>query len=155
MYAFKKILVLTDFSPAAWSAVQYGLSLGGPETPSVTLLHVFPASSRFDGKEAPLPAGLNLTDQQVVDNIRKRMEQFCQELREQHQVLVDSVILEGGVRKRILEYLNENRFDLVIAGVNSNGADNHPGSHIMQIIEQANAPVLVIPNRVIVEKALV
>ena len=53
----------------------------------------------------------------------------------------------GWVDIEILDYINKNNFDLVIMGVNSNGLDNRPGSHISKIIEKANAPVLVIPNK--------
>lgn len=145
MHSFNNILIPTDFSPAAWSAVQFGLSLVKSVDSQLTLLHVFPYLAKFDRRKGHL----NNADLKTVDNIKKQMDEFCKELETNSSVNVKAVLLGGGVEKEILEFVERNVFDLIIMGVNSNGMDNHPGSHLSHIIEKANAPVLVIPNKLV------
>lgn len=144
MQLFNNILIPTDFSPAAWNAVQLALKLVGTRRSSLTLLHIFPNTARFD----KVKTQLGHQDQRTIDNIREQMEEFCQGLGARKHVKINSVISVGGVEEEILQYMEENTFDLIIMGVNSNGMDNQPGSHLATIIEKANTPVLVMPNKI-------
>jgi|GEM_PF-1264213 len=147
MQRFHNILIPTDFSQAAWNAVQLGLSLACTENSRITLLHVYPSSAKFttSAKNANSKDDFNLKE------LYKDMNEFCDSLRKNSKSEIIPVVVRGKVEKEILTYLGENAFDMVILGVNSNGTDNHPGSHVSAIIEKANAPVLVIPNQLIPE----
>lgn len=147
MYSFEKILIPTDFSPAAWNAVQLGLGLVESRSSQLTLLHVFPSSAKFDRRKAHL----NDDDLKIIHSIKEQMDGFCLELGKNNRTKINAVILGGGVENEILKFVDKNRFDLIIMGVNSNGLDNQPGSHISNIIQKANAPVLVIPNKLVKE----
>lgn len=143
MHSFTNILIPTDFSQAAWNAVQLGLSMVGSESSKITLLHVFPSQARFSKGKKELPAA----DQEQVKSLQNQMSEFCSVLQRSTKAQICPVILEGDVEPEILSFLALNSFEIVIMGVNSNGTDNTPGSHLSPIIQNANAPVLVIPNQ--------
>lgn len=142
MHLFKNILIPTDFSQAAWKAVNLGMSMISPHDSRLTLLHVFPSSAKFiNGKKDE-----DLEDEKHLISLQKQMDEFCQTLERSAAIRVVPVILKGKVEPEILNYILENDFDIVIMGVNSNGMDNTPGSHVSNIISNANAPVMVVPN---------
>ncbi len=141
MSPFQHILIPTDFSHSAWKAVQMGLTLADHEDSSIVLLHVFPSSAKFtNGKK------VSLEDEKQIQSLQEQMDDFCKSLQESSRATIIPKILRGKVEHEILQYIDKYAFDMVILGINSNGADNHPGSHVSNIIEQANAPVMVIPN---------
>lgn len=143
MHSFNNILIPTDFSPAAWNATQFALSLIKTAGSRLTLLHVFAHSAKFSSKKTHL----NSSDLKTLGNIKDQMDEFCRELEVMTSGDVHAVILSGGVEKEIVKFVEKNPFDLIIMGVNSNGLDNQPGSHLNNIIEKVNAPVLIIPNK--------
>lgn len=151
MQAFKNILIPTDFSPAAWNAVQLGSNLAKAGYTEITLLHVFPSSAKFDSRKGEL----DIKDLDAIDEIKMQMDSFCMDLHGQYNVKYHPVILGGAVHEEICQYIHENDFDLVMIGVNSNGVDNTPGSHTSEIISNCHAPVLVVPNQLTNEKTLV
>lgn len=151
MQAFKNILIPTDFSSAAWNAVQLGANLAKSGYTEITLLHVFPSSARFDSRKGEL----DIQDLNAIDDIKLQMDVFCVDLHSQYKVVFHPVILGGAVQEEICQYIKENDFDLVIIGVNSNGVDNKPGSHTSEIIENSHTPVMVAPNHLVNAKTLV
>lgn len=142
MSSFRNILVPTDFSSAAWHAVLISLELVADEHSKITLLHVFPYSAKFDRKKGHLKD----QDLEAIAAIKLQMDEFCKELGGKTKAKVRSEVLAGGVESEILGHITKDNFDLIIMGVNSNGLDNYPGSHVTNIIEKAVAPVLVVPN---------
>jgi len=142
MIQFKKILIPTDFSPAAWNAINMAINISCGKTASITLLHVYPANAKFDTRTKNHDSELN----EDLKRLKQRMTTFSDELSKGKDLEIDSVILTGWVDEEILSFIQKNEFDLVIMGVNSNGLDNRPGSHITQMIEQTSTPLMVIPN---------
>lgn len=149
MHSFQNILIPTDFSQAAWNAVQMGLALADKKQSKLILLHVFPSAAKFGADKKT-----SREDEQLLKSLQKQMDEFCLSLQKNSTVTIIPVILEGKVEKEILGYVEHNEFDVVILGVNSNGSDNLPGSHISQIIEHANAPVMVIPNHILSQEKI-
>lgn len=150
MSLFKNILIPTDFSGAAWEAVQIGLDLAGGKHSKITLLHIFPYSAKFDHRKGRL----NDKDLAAINSIKMQLNEFCDDLAKKVTGQVASTVLPGGVEAEILRFIAENQFDLIVMGVNSTGVDNHPGSHLTNIIEKSSVPVLVVPNKLAVEKIL-
>lgn len=114
----------------------------GDKKASITLLHVYPASAKFDKRTKSLNSELDAD----LKRLEQRMTTFSEGLSKGKDLEIDSVILSGWVDEEILSFIHKNKFDLVIMGVNSNGLDNRPGSHITQMIEQTSTPLMVIPN---------
>jgi nucleotide-binding universal stress UspA family protein len=142
MSSFKNILVPTDFSSAAWHAVQISLGLVADSHSRITLLHVFPYSAKFDRRKGHLKD----QDLEALELIKKQMDDFCLELGGKTKAVIASEVIAGGVESEILKFIANDHFDLIVMGVNSNGLDNYPGSHVTNIIEKAISPVLVVPN---------
>ncbi|MFT7031420.1 MAG: nucleotide-binding universal stress UspA family protein [Marinoscillum sp.] len=142
MNAFRKLLIPTDFSMAAWNAVQQGLKMIEPDG-VLTLLHVFPSRAKFSTEDAQ---GED-PDESLKDVLKTQLDEFCSSLRRHRDFEVISVILHGDVDEEIVSFIQKNEFDAVIMGINSNGLDNEPGSHIKDILAKANLPVMVVPNQ--------
>ncbi len=142
MFQIKRILIPTDFSPAAWNAMNMAISMCHKKSGSITLLHVFPAGAKFDKHIKNLNEELDAD----MDLTKQRMVSFSRELSRSKKLVIDSVILKGWVDEEILFFVQNNDFDLVIMGVNGNGMDNRPGSHITKMIEQTSTPLMVVPN---------
>ncbi len=143
MNAFKKLLIPTDFSMAAWNAVQQGLKLIEPNG-ELTLLHVFPSRAKFTKQDAH---GQD-PDDSLKDVLKTQLDDFCRTLKLHRDFDVVPVILQGVVGQEILKFIHENEFEAIIMGMNSNGQDNEPGSHIKDILVKANIPVMIVPNSI-------
>lgn len=146
MQLFKNILIPTDFSQAAWNAVQIGVSLMAAASPGIrgqlTLLHIFPQTAKFVNQSF-----FSSSDLKAIDEIKRQVDEFCTELQGSNGVNVNGVLLSGGVEAGILDFVKAHPQDLIIMGVNSTGNDNQPGSHLRSVIEKVYTPVLVIPNK--------
>ncbi|XOV95385.1 MAG: universal stress protein [Bacteroidota bacterium] len=147
MYLFDKVLVPTDFGPAAWNAIKIAIDICRDGSSSITLLHIFPSSARFDKKTRRV----KIEDNQEMERIKQKMKALCDELTKGKNLIIDSVILKGWVEEEILDFIKKNKFDLVVMGVNSNGLDNRPGSHITKMIERTSTPLMIIPNTLVKE----
>lgn len=151
MQKFKNILIPTDFSNAAWNAVQLGLELTNAQVVSITLLHVFPSAAKFNSTKPELGA----KELHTIERIKGQMDTLCADFTKGRNINLQPIILGGSVEEEIMECLRENEFDLIIMGVNSNGQDNEPGSHTAMIIANCQIPVLVVPNQDVSNGSLV
>ncbi len=132
---FHNILIPTDFSPAAWRAIQAGVHVGRRNQSSIFLLHVYPNPAPFD-----------LEDEASLVNIKSRMQQFVDNLVVNNHPTIKSHVTTGIVEEELLKFIQEHPVDLVILGVNGNGQDNHVGSNAARILHTCNAPVMIVPN---------
>jgi len=128
-------LIATDFSPAAWQAIKAGVALAKIPSANVVLLHVFPNSTE----------GLDETERSHYLHIKNKISQIANELSQDNDLFIDSVILKGNVAEVIRKYIKEHNIDIILMGANSSNLDSHLGSHTTLIIESCKAPVMVIP----------
>lgn len=142
MNNFRNLLVPTDFGPAAWNALNIAIEMCSDKKSKVTLLHIYPSSAKFSSRSN----NNNHNDSPEMDRIRNKMMSISTELVNGRDIQIESVILRGWVEKEIIDFLEENSFDLIVMGVNSNGLNNRPGSHITKMIETTGTPLMVIPN---------
>lgn len=138
----KKILIPTDFSPAAWQAVQYGLNLAEMHDAEVTVLHVYPSQNKY---MAWIKSSEN-EDPEIIKDLNLKLRNFIESLRNGHVNQINYHITSGHVTNEILTYSQDRNFDLVIMGTNSGSTHNQPGSHTAEIIRKAGFPVLVVPG---------
>lgn len=144
---FKSILIPTDFSPAAWNAVQIGLMLGETYKARVSVLHVYPVSS------PGLTVNGNRTESLVktLSNVRSKMDKITNGLTEKSKINIENVVVSGNVKEQLEEFVSHHNFDLVIMGLNGTGSDESPGSHTSGMIKGSNRPVLVVPSNYVKE----
>lgn len=80
-----------------------------------------------------------------MKEINNHMKKICEEMMPDN-TMVSSAVLPGRVRVELMEFINRNRFDLVIMGINGDGGSANTGSNTKYMLEQSATPVLVIPN---------
>ncbi|MEP1095616.1 MAG: universal stress protein [Cyclobacteriaceae bacterium] len=137
---FKQILIPTDFSPAAWKAVEVGLNLCDQYDCEISILHIYPVASKFSKESSHddlLPK---------LDKVKEHMIKLSNDLKTDENTKINNLVVPGNIEKQLMDFVNQHSFDLVIVGVNSTGEDNSPGSHTAKLIEESRTPVLVIPN---------
>ncbi len=132
--------MLTDFSPASWNAIQMGLEMTRDNDAKLSILHVYPLTSRFldEKKQSELSPKLQ--------EVRFRMNQLTEKVFDKLTDKIENVVLSGNVEETMLQFIREHDFDLVIIGINSNGCDNEVGSHTLSLLRKSNIPVMIVPN---------
>ena len=144
MTRFTNILIPTDFSPAAWSAIKYGLRIAKREPTQLTLLHVYPTSH----KKEILAGTANPKELRNISEFEDEIQSLCRHLQPKHKnIKLNCAVKTGDVNQEILQHLKEQQCDLIIIGVNSNGHDNKAGKHAAAILETAEVPVMMVPNK--------
>ncbi|MEO9872021.1 universal stress protein [Ekhidna sp.] len=136
------ILIPTDFSPASWSAAQFGLEISRLNDEAIiSFLHVFPVSAKY--------AYTNelISHDSKIKEVEDRMNQLAQNLLDRAEEKIRNVVLSGNVENTTLRFIKEHQFDLVIVGINSNGRNNELGSHTVSVIKESGVPVMIVPNR--------
>jgi len=140
---FSNILIPTDFSPAAWSAIKYGLRVARQEPARLVLLHVYPMQKRNRGRLKE-----DSKESRGLAQFEKEMRTLCQQIQPSHKnIKLECAVKTGDVDQEILDFLDQEHCDLIIVGVNSNGEDNKVGKHAAKLLELARVPVMMIPNR--------
>lgn len=135
------ILIPTDFSPASWNATQFGLELSQLNSyVKLSFLHVYPVSSK-QLKNGDLKAA-----NKQIALMENRMNRLSHDLTESDD-LIKNVVLPGNVDEVMIQFIEENQFDLVIVGINSNGQNNDIGSHTINLIKESGIPVMIVPNK--------
>lgn len=133
------ILIPTDFSPASWSATKFALQFSNMSgSPKLRLLHVYPLSKKANEDDRG--------ENQIVEAVQQKMDKLLNDLVEDANGEIENVVVSGNVEEKLMEEIRENKSDLVIVGVNSNGVNNEIGSHTIRMIEKSGIPVLIVPN---------
>lgn len=136
------ILIPTDFSPASWNATQVGLELFHQcGEAKLSFLHVYPVTSK------QLENGNAEVTNERMKLMQNRMTQLSQDLSDKTEDRIDNVVLPGNVDEVMIQFIEENQFDLVIVGINSNGESNDIGSHTINVIKKSGVPVMIVPNK--------
>lgn len=136
------ILIPTDFSPASWHATQFGLEFSRLYTDAkLSFLHVYPVSSK------QLKVGNQSVTTERMELMKNRMNQLAHDLSEKSEELISNVVLPGNVDEVMIQFIQDNDFDLVIVGINGNGQNNDIGSHTIHVIRESGVPVMIVPNK--------
>jgi nucleotide-binding universal stress UspA family protein len=141
MRAIKKILVPTDFSPAAEEAFQMAQCLAKGTGASVTVFHVVlpPAFMSADGTVVSDASGEN--PKNLWDNLRKiQPEDSC--VRVEHEIIV----AKKSDASHILEAIDSLGGDLIVMGTTGRAGLKHLlfGSLAEDVVHKASCPVLVV-----------
>ncbi|WP_420318551.1 universal stress protein [Ekhidna sp.] len=135
------ILIPTDFSPASWKATQVGIELSQLDgNTKLSFLHVYPIASKYLNKD------IGVASQEMLERMKNRMNQLSHDLSDA-QDRIENVVLSGNVDDEMMNFIKNNHFDLVIVGINSNGANNEIGSHTIRMIKESGIPVMIVPNK--------
>lgn len=145
MVAIARILVPTDFSEPAAAALKYALALTTEFGSTLHLMHVVPEPYVY-------PWGTEVSTMPLVDLLTQSEAQAGERLK----TLVDNTGgLKGRVRTataigtpvdRILQYIADERIDLVVMGTHGRGAVGHLllGSVAERMVRRSPVPVLTV-----------
>jgi nucleotide-binding universal stress UspA family protein len=146
MIALKRILVATDFSEAADTALRYGRALARNFGAKLVLLHVTEdvASRLFagEGYGAVLPevqasveaVARTQLDERLVDNDPVPLP------------ATGEVITSSATAATIVDYARERQIDLIVVGTHGRGGVSHllMGSVAERVVRTAKCPVMVV-----------
>jgi nucleotide-binding universal stress UspA family protein len=146
MITIQKVLVATDFSPVAETALIYGRALARTFDAQLHLVHVVDDFSRFNYAEG---AGLlppSAFREEIARTGREKLESTLGE-DDRRELRAVAVLREGhSTAKEIADYARETAIDIIVVGATGRGALDRMlmGSVADKVIRQAPCPVLTV-----------
>ncbi len=153
----KNLLFPTDMSDTSNYAFGYAASLANRYDASITLLHVLkderPTSESLVTSVLGASKWQEILDQkktEVVENLRSRIERFCDQTREELSscpFLMEEVIIKiGNPVDEILAEIDRKHYDVIIMGAHGHGAIGGAvmGSISRRVVRRSETPVLVV-----------
>lgn len=152
----KKILYATDLSENARYAFSYAMSLANRYGAGISILHVLESSP---GSESLITNVIGEkkwnelrkdNEQEVVNTIKKRLENFCEEVtREVPECpfITDEIMVKiGNPTDEIMDLIEGGDYDLVVMGAHGHGIIGSAlmGSISRRVVRHSKKPVLVI-----------
>ncbi|QNL51760.1 universal stress protein [Olivibacter sp. SDN3] len=140
----KSILVPTDFSENALSALKYAAVLAEKFDCKIHIAHAYTSfHSAFQGEE------VNERDrQQVESEAKEEMENFIQRsLVNDQQINITSSLFKGDLLQAIEQWVREEQADLIIMGTKgaSGLREKLLGSNSFDVAKSSSVPVIVVP----------
>jgi len=141
-----KIIVATDFSPAAQNAAEYALHLARHLQAQLELCHAYVIPFAYTDSPVPL---LNIDEiQKIAEESMAAETKRLQHLAPSYQF--NTRILPGDIADCLAELIAEERPLLIVMGTSGAGNDSFLwGSMAVKSLRTLNAPVLAIPANVI------
>jgi len=139
---FNKVLVGCDFSPAANTALEYGVSLAQEFEAELHLIHVLEPqvysdflATTLDGVQGATGDIKEKLDQRLTDLITPEAMNWCR---------IKTAVIEGRPFEAITNYAGKNDIDLVVLGVRGHGVVEtlFLGSTTDRVVRKAQCPVL-------------
>jgi nucleotide-binding universal stress UspA family protein len=153
----KTILYPTDLSETSNHAFSYAVSLANRYDGSIVILHVLKDVTHSDEELVTKVIGakkwqevLDRKKMEVVENIRKRLEDFCEQTRSEMSgcpFLVKNIIVEiGNPVDAIVAEATKDDIDMVIMGASGHGtiAGTVIGSVSRRVVRRCKKPVLLV-----------
>jgi nucleotide-binding universal stress UspA family protein len=135
------ILVPTDFSDVASSALGHAIKVAQVYNNEITLLNIID-----EGLFGGIFGGGNQSEL-VKEAVQNRLENIAAEVKSKHGINVHIRIGSGRIYKTIAQIANEENFDSVIMGSHgANGIEQVIGSNASRTIQSVEVPVVVVKN---------
>jgi len=146
MITIKNVLVATDFSPAAETALLYGRALAGTFNGTLHVMHVVDnLNARFAYGDAAV-VGMGETQAELEAASQRQLDDLIDECdrRELHAVPV--VKVSSNTTNAIADYARESGIDLIVVGATGRGAIDRMllGSVADKLIRRSPCPVLAV-----------
>lgn len=147
MIKLKRILVPTDFSESARTALNYGISFAREYEAELVLLHV--VETLAVGYASDLfPVPMAEVFQEISGYARAELEKLGVEAREKG-VAVRELLVQGKPSAEILRVAREETADMIVLGTHGKGMIDKAlfGSTTERVVRQAPCPVLTCHER--------
>lgn len=151
-----KILLPTDFSEKAVSALNYSLAFFKGKSCSFYLLCIWETSNYISDELLQSDSHESLYDSLILEN-RKKLDDLVEELENQYSgedYTFKTIADYDGFTDSIKKVIALERIDLIVMGSNgTHGAKEVIfGSHSLRVIRKVSAPVLVVPKEFLFNK---
>ena len=153
----KKILYTTDLSKTSNFAFSYAAGLANRYDASITVMHVLKDSTHSSEDLITTVIGekkwrdiLERNKMDILENIRQRLESFCEETRSEMSgcpFLVENIIVKiGNPVDAIVNEAEKDDYDIVVMGAHGHGAISGTviGSVSRRVLRRTKKPVLVV-----------
>ena len=153
----KKILYTTDLSDTSNYAFSYAASVANRYAASINILYVIKDTTRSSEDLISNVIGeekwkeiLSRNKMDVIDKIRHRLEEFCEQTRSEMSgcpFLVEKILVElGNPVDEIVQEAAKEEYDMVIMGAHGHGAiaGTVIGSVSRRVLRRTQKPVLVV-----------
>jgi nucleotide-binding universal stress UspA family protein len=138
----KKILIATDFSPAAHSAALYGMQLATAMKAEVILFSAYQVAHPF--------AALNVqvSSFAIMEETKKKLADEADSLVKGGDAQTEIICEEGSPAETILAIAKEKDVDLIIIGMKGSGRSlkNMFGSTATSLVNSLTIPAIVVPE---------
>ena len=153
----KKILYTTDLSETSNFAFSYAASVANRYNASINILYVIKDVARSSEDLISNVIGeekwkeiLGRNKMEIIDKIRNRLEEFCEQTRSEMSgcpFLVEKILVElGNPVDEIVQEAAKEEYDVVIMGAHGHGAiaGTVMGSVSRRVLRRTKKPVLVV-----------
>lgn len=143
-----KIICPTDFSECSLNAIEYAAKLGEKYQAELILFHV------PDKEDYQKLAAQEISNGQTYEFVEKKLENLVRTVSKESipkgLKSCKSVVREGKVVTSILEFVAEEKADLIVIGTEgiNDFKKNYVGTRTAKVVDRSDVDVLVIPRRV-------
>ncbi len=143
---FHKILVPVDFSDCSGKAFRYALNLARKFNSELTLLHINQIVLAGLSEEEASATNLQMAEMRKVEYINEQMELYLEQARPMRVPVCQEILPGHHIADSIIDYLNEDAFDLVVLGTHGHTGLKHLllGSIAEKVIRLSPTPVLTV-----------
>lgn len=141
----RTLLACTDFSPHATQAVHRAARLAQAHGATLVLAHAYDAPTIVPAWGDP-GGGAWVSEEQVSEGIRARLERDGAELAAEYGVAVRATLLTGSVHRHLVEHADATGADLLVVGAHGETGllGRLLGSTAQKILRRSQRPVLVV-----------
>lgn len=142
----KNILVPTDFSTNAAHALQYAVLLAKKHKSKITLLHTWLSTG-----ESSIAASVVVASHIIKERYEKKLAKLCEKYKTIYKVEFNYIAEEGGFYPLVKKIIKHKKINLVVMGTKGAGRTRNRwfGSNAAGMIEKADCPVVVIPQKAV------
>ncbi len=141
-FNIKHIVVPTDFSEAAYAAVDHAVDIAKRFGAEITLVHILET-----GAYAGIFSPSRKTEYDENEHAQEKLQDEAHKLERDHGINVSQSVVSGGrIHDEVINVVEEHNADLVILGTHgvAGWAEFFVGSNAFKIVTQSPCPVLTI-----------
>ncbi|MBL7928366.1 MAG: universal stress protein [Bacteroidia bacterium] len=140
------LVIPTDFSPAARTAINYGIALAARLNASVHLFHLIHVESYT---HAAAQVHMNMILEKMTENAQHNLKTLAGEIKKSYpEQKIKTICVQGEfLSSAVNSYASENGIDLVVMGTRgaSGIIGSILGSNASDVIAKSSIPVLAVP----------
>ena len=144
----KKILVPTDFSSFADSALKMALDLANKSGAEIVLLNVMltPDNTKIQASEKGINIINNSESKYLMENVEAVQKNLNELIKESGYKKMSYQIISGNITQSVIDYAKTEKIDLIIMGTQGEGGYDaiFVGSNAEKIVRLSDCPVITI-----------